>query len=341
MSLMPDNGKLSGRHGSSDSNLSAALYTTGSHIPSGLQKLVDTARAYADASKSPNTRRAYKSDWKAFTGWCRTWGFEALPARPEVVAMFVSHLAGSGKKVSSISRMLVSISQAHKFAGLDSPTSAQTVRETVKGIKRSLGTAQRQKAPLMAEQLRVLVQLIPDGLLGARNKALLLLGFSMAARRTELVAVDVEDLAFTSEGLIVNIRKSKTDPEGKGRQVGVPYGSSAVSCPVRAVKSWMEAACITTGPIFRGVGRWGNPEPRRLNDRAVARIVQQYTALIGLNSGDFAGHSLRSGLASSAAKAGRSERSIMDQTGHKSLNMVRRYVRLGNLFTSNAAAGLL
>jgi integrase len=167
------------------------------------------------------------------------------------------------------------------------------------------------------------------------------LGFSGAFRRSELVGLDVADLQFTMDGLIVNLRRSKCDQESRGRQVGIPYGSTPLTCPVRAVKRWLEAGNITEGPAFRGVGRWGRVEPGRLNDRAVARVVQKYTALIGLNSKDFGGHSLRSGLATSAARSGRSELCIMATTGHKSVNQLRKYIRAGSLFTDNAAAGLL
>jgi integrase len=189
--------------------------------------------------------------------------------------------------------------------------------------------------------LRAMVGELGDDLLDTRNLALLLLGFAGAFRRSELVGLNVKDVEFTCDGLIITVERSKTDQEGRGSKIGIPYGGSPLTCPVRALRSWLTAANISEGPVFRGVGRWNQVGRRRLNDRAVARVVKKYTSLIGLDSSRYSGHSLRSGFATSAAKAGKSERSIMNQTGHRSVAMVRRYIRQGSLFNDNAAAGLL
>jgi len=206
--------------------------------------------------------------------------------------------------------------------------------------------AQAQKAPLVASDVLRVVEAIPEGLLGQRDRALLLLGFAGAFRRAELVGLDVTDVVFTDDGAEVTLRHSKTDQEAAGRKIGIPWGTSPQTCPVRSLQTWLEAAGISEGPLFRDVTRAGVGISKRargasrLSDRAVARLIQRRAKAAGLE-GDFGGHSLRAGLATSAAKAGRSERSIMAQTGHRSERMVRRFFRNGAPSTENAAAGLL
>jgi len=307
-----------------------------------LVEAVEAARAYASKSKAEATRRAYWSDWQAFAAWCDANGVPALPASPATVATYASHLANEGRKVSTIGRALVAISQAHKMAGETSPTSSAIVHETMKGIRRELGPKRppTMKAPVLVEQLRAMMAHLPPGLGGRRDRALLTLGFAGAFRRSELVALDVSDLAFTGDGLEVTIRRSKTDQEGRGEKIGIPYGGNPATCPVRAVRSWLDASGIVEGAVFRSVDRWGNLSPARLTDRAVALIVKRYAEAIGLDPASFGGHSLRAGLATQAAKAGKAERSIMRQTRHRSVAMVRRYIRDADLFSDNAAAGI-
>jgi integrase len=206
------------------------------------------------------------------------------------------------------------------------------------GIRRAKGTAPDAKAPVLIGDLRAMVAALPAGLLGARDRALLLIGFAGAFRRSELVGLDVEDLTFSSDGLAVTLRRSKTDQEGAGRKIGIPYGSNPDTCPVRALQAWLDASVITAGPIFRSVNRHGQLQPGRLSDRAVALIVKRCVEAAGKDARKFAGHSLRAGLATAAAIGGASERSIMAQTGHRSVMMVRRYIRDGSLFRENAAA---
>jgi len=318
----------------------ASLVPAPSSAPLALVELVEQAKGYAAASRAGATRRAYGSDWAAFTAWCASAGTASLPAAPSTVAVYLAHLAEQGRAVASIGRALVAISQAHRLAGHPSPRSAAVVGETMRGIRRTHGVAQGSKAPVLVEQLRAMLEALPATTMGDRDRALLALGFAGAFRRSELVGLDVGDLAFNRDGLEVTLRRSKTDQEGQGRKVGVPYGGNPSTCPVRAVRAWLDAAAIVDGPVFRSVNRHGQVSADRLSDRAVALVVQRHAAAHGLDAARFGGHSLRSGLATTAAKAGKSERAIMAQTGHRSVTMVRRYIRDASLFTDNAAAGI-
>jgi integrase len=208
----------------------------------------------------------------------------------------------------------------------------------IAGIRRAKGTAARAKAPALTGDVRAMVAAAAPGLLGARDRALLLLGFAGAFRRSELTSLNHQDLAFTPDGLVVLLRRCKTDQEAQGRKIGIPYGSNPETCPVRAVQAWLAASGITSGPIFRHVDRHGKLRAGRLSGYAVALVVKRHAEAAGLDAAKFAGHSLRAGLATSAAIGGASERAIMAQTGHRSVNMVRRYIRDGNLFRENAAA---
>jgi integrase len=235
---------------------------------------------------------------------------------------------------------LNAICEAHKAVGLESPTHAGLVRNTLKGIRRTFGTAPVQKAPTLTADIRVMVQAADAGLIGLRDRALLLLGFAGAFRRSELVSLAAEDCTFGRDGLTVLLRRSKTDQEGAGRKVGIPYGSSPETCPVRNLEDWLTQAGVTAGPLFRSINRHGRVQARGLSGIDVARVVKKLAERVGLDSAKFAGHSLRAGHATSAAIAGASERSIMAQTGHHSVEMVRRYIREGNLWRENSAGKL-
>ena len=300
---------------------------------------LEQVREYIRASKAENTFRGYRADWRAFCSWCEGQGFSALPSSPETVAAFIAECA-ERLKVGTIQRRLNAICEAHKTVGLDSPTHYAMVANTMKGIRRTKGTAPAQKAPALTDDIRAMVSVTDDGMIGLRDRALALLGFAGAFRRSELVALDIEDCTFAKDGLTVALRRSKTDQDGQGRKIGIPYGSNPDTCPVRTLQAWIEHTRISAGPLFRAMNRHGRIQEVRLSGIDVARIVKKLATRAGLDPAKYAGHSLRAGHATSAAIAGASERSIMNQTGHRSVQMVRRYIRDGSLFRENSAGKL-
>ena len=300
---------------------------------------LEQVREYIKASKAASTLRGYQSDWRHFCAWCEGHNQCPMPASPEIVAVYIAECA-EHLKVGSIQRRLNAIAEAHKATGLESPTHSSIVANTMKGIRRTKGTAPIQKAPALTDDIRAMIDATDAGTMGARDRALILLGFAGAFRRSELVGFDAEDCAFGKDGLTVTLRKSKTDQNGAGRKIGVPYGSNPDTCPVRTIQSWLELAGVSTGPLFRSINRHGQVQPGRLSGIDVARIVKKLVKRAGLDAAKYAGHSLRAGHATSAAIAGASERSIMNQTGHRSVQMVRRYIRDGNLFRENSAGKL-
>jgi site-specific recombinase XerD len=297
----------------------------------------DTTRSYLAASKAPATVRAYRSDLRAFSAWCDAQGRPSLPAAPETVADYIAALADDGAKAATITRRLSAISQAHKMAGHPSPTQDQLVRMTAAGIRRTRGTAPRQARGMLEDDIVAMVGALPGDLRGLRDRALLLVGFVGGMRRSELVGLDVEDVIEEREGLRVTIRRSKTDQEGVGREIGLVRGRHPMTDVVAAVTDWRAVAGIDAGPLFREVDRGGRVGRERLSDRAVSRIVKAAAARIGIDPESVSGHSLRSGLATSAGAAGAPERMIMRTTGHRSEAMVRRYIQAGNIFTESAS----
>lgn len=304
-----------------------------------LVPLPSQVRKYIRASKAENTLRGYQSDWRDFCGWCRSHNVCPLPAPPEAVASYIADCA-EHLKVGSIQRRLNAIAEAHKAAALEPPSHAAVVRNTLKGIRRTKGTAVSQKSPALTDDIRAMIEATDTGIIGIRDRALILLGFAGAFRRSELVGLTAEDCSFGKDGLTIVIRRSKTDQEGLGRKVGIPYGSNPETCPVRNLQTWIEQAGITTGPLFRSISRHGLLRSGRLAGIDVARILKKLAERAGLDPAKYAGHSLRAGHATSAAIAGASERSIMNQTGHRSVQMVRRYIRDGSLFRENSAGKL-
>ena len=287
--------------------------------------IIERAKAFAANAKSPHTNSAYESDMKDFEAWCFAQSFESLPATPRTVGFYLAARAGT-LKVSTLSRRLVAIKSAHVLNGFELDTKHPAIRETLTGIKRTYGVARNERAPLLTEDLRRAVDAEPS----QRNRAIMLLGFAAALRRSEIVSLDVDDLTFTDDGVIVFLAKRKNDQEGEGTKIGVPFGSDPITCPVRNLKTHL--GDNEDGPIF--LNRWGH----RLSGKWVWKIVKNAVERIGMDPEQFGGHSLRAGLATSAAKAGVGERSIMRQTGHKSVAMLRRYIRDGDIFTENAAA---
>lgn len=301
----------------------------------------DSARAYAAAGRSSETRRAYSREWLSFVSWCQRERTSSCPASPDTVAVYIASLADAGRKAAGIDLALAAISSAHAAAGHDGRAlrGSAPVRLVRAGIRRTIGTAQRQAAPATIEIVRTMTEpTAAQGLAAVRDRALLLVGFSGAFRRSELVALTVADLTFSERGVAVTIRRSKTDQEGKGRTVALPAKASD-DCPVRALRAWLDLAGITTGSIFRSVDRWGTLGGA-LGVVEVGRTVKRYAAAMGLDPALFSGHSLRAGLATSAANAGKSDRAIMAQTGHRSRVMVDRYVRNAEMWRDNAATGL-
>lgn len=306
-------------------------------------ELREAAQEFARAAKSPATRRAYASDLRDFDAWCAGQQRAPLPAEPATVALYVTHLARSGSAASTIQRRLAAISQVHQLAGhVPPPTADWEVRQVVQGIRRRLGTAPAQKEAVLTATLRRLVASCdPATRTGARDRALLLLGFGAALRRSELVALDVEDVTETDEGLRIRIRRSKTDPQAHGDEVGVVKGQHPDIDPVRALQHWRELGDITAGPLFRPVTRADTVRRGRLSGQTVALIVQRTAERAGLPAPEaFAGHSLRSGCATQAAVEGAPERAIMRQGRWRSAATVRRYIRTGDLWQENASAWL-
>jgi len=313
------------------------LYSTEQAVD--LAEIAAEARDYVAASRAENTIRVYRTGWAQFTAWCDEHRVIALPAGAETVVLYVADLAKAAKPATIDSR-LAAISAAHRAAGHDSPTKEEAVRLVRRGVRRTLGTAQRQVRPVTVPDLRTMLQGLGTDPGGCRDRALLLLGFAGALRRSELVGLDVVDVTEGADGLTVRLRRSKTDQEGAGRTVGIPFGSNPATCPVRAWRAWLELSSITEGPAFRPVDRHGHIRTARLSGQAVALVLKRHAARAGLDPGEAAGHSLRAGLATSAAAAGVPERVIAEQTGHKGTAMLRRYIREGSLFRENAAGAV-
>jgi site-specific recombinase XerD len=319
----------------------APLPTVSAHapVPSLPAAEVEAASTYARAEKAEATRRAYKSDFGIFRAWCAERNVSPLPASPSPTAAYLAWEAERGSKPSTIGRRVAAIRYAHKLAGLAVPTDDERVRATVRGIRRTHGAAPVKKAPATADRVLRMVAAHPTSLNGLRDRALLLLGFAGAFRRSELVALDCEDVEEITEGLRVTIRHSKTDQEGRGATMAIPRGVAA--CPVIALRAWLDAAKITTGPIFRPVAKGGRLQAGRLSDRSLAKIVKANAKRVGFDPALFAGHSLRSGFLTSAAARGASIFKMMDVSRHRSVDTLRGYVRDAELFRDHAGAGLL
>lgn len=301
--------------------------------------LLNAAAEFAQDSKAQRTREAYDYHWREFVAWCAQRQVEALPCAPQTLAVYLSHLAQS-RKVAGINLVLSAISQAHKTTGHDSPRNDANVRAVWAGIRRRLGTATTQKAAITINALQRLVRATPSHkLIGVRDRALILLGFASALRRSELAALCAEDITEDKDGLRLWLRRAKNDQEGQGREIGIPYGSNPQTCPVRALMAWKEASGIASGPLFVGM-KHGKISDVAMNNWAIARLLKKYARRAGISDEHIAGHSLRAGLVTAAAQAGKSEQVIMQQTGHRDVATLRRYVRRATLFDDNAAAGI-
>ena len=278
-------------------------------------------------SKSDNTLRAYQSDYNDFSLFCSKNGFQAMPTQPKILALYLTHLS-SYSKYSTLKRRLASISILHKIKGHYIDTKHPIIMENLMGIKRTNGSNQKGKKPLLISDLKVLIQAIHQSkekdLRKTRDKALVLIGFSGGFRRSELVDIEYEDIEFVNEGVKIFVKRSKTDQSGEGMTKAIPYFDNKDFCPVKSLKNWIEVLVLKKGKIFN------------ISDKSVALIIKKYANYAGLEGHKYAGHSLRSGFATSAAESGAEERNIMAMTGHKSTEMVRRYIKEANLFKNNA-----
>jgi integrase len=308
-------------------------------LPALFEADIALAKDFAKAEKAPATRRAYRSDFAAFLAWCAERHMEALPATTEAVCGFLASEA-SRLKTSSLGRRVAAIGYVHKLAGLPIPTDDERVKAVMAGIRRMKGAAPEKKTPATGDMVVAMVQTTgDDDLKGLRDRALLLLGFAGAFRRSELVALDVADLQEVLDGFRIFIRHSKTDQESAGATIAIIRG--ARSCPVEAVKAWLAASGITEGPIFRPVGKGGKVSPARLSADAVAVVVKDAAERAGFNPAVFSGLSLRSGFLTSAAKRGATIFKMMDVSRHKSMDTLSGYVRDAELFKDHAGDGLL
>ncbi|MGK7871601.1 site-specific integrase [Falsiroseomonas sp. E2-1-a20] len=304
-----------------------------------LTEAAERARGYARQARAQSTRRSYAIAWTDFCQWCDARGLLALPASPETVGLFLADRAQTHRP-ASLRLRLVAIGQAHRLQGHALDPRHPAVREVWAGIRRQHGTAPRQATAATSEVLRDALRELArrPGLRPLRDRALLLVGFAAALRRSELVALDDADLRPVPEGIVLTLRRSKTDPDGASTEIALPHGQHALTCPVRAVQAWLEAAGIASGAVFVSVTRGGRATATRLSDRDVARVVKAAFAAAGYDPASFAGHSLRAGFATSAARAGVPEHAIMQQTRHRSAATLRGYVRRGGLFRDNAAS---
>ena len=292
------------------------------------------------SSKAINTVRAYKSDFKDFGLFCAQNGFKSLPSEPKIVSLYLTFLSTKDAKISTLKRRLVSIGVIHKLKGFYLDTKHPSIIENIMGIKRRKGSIQNGKKPILISSLKLLINVIDEKInkeiKKLRDRTIILIGFSGGFRRNEIVSLDYDDLDFVPEGVKINIKRSKTDQFGEGSVKALPYFDNPRYCPVASLKKWINISEINSGSLFRRFLKGSKLSEKRLTDQTVALLIKEYLQLAGIDSKNYSGHSLRSGFATSAAEAGAEERSIMAMTGHKSTEMVRRYIKEANLFKNNA-----
>tara|TARA_B100000989_G_scaffold230697_1_gene177516 strand:+ start:253 stop:1206 length:954 start_codon:yes stop_codon:yes gene_type:complete len=308
-------------------------------LTTNLKSLHEATLKNLKNSKSDNTLRAYKSDFNDFVSFCLKHNFNSLPTEPKIISLYLTHLS-KNSKVSTLKRRLVSISMLHKLKGYYLDTKHPLIIENLMGIKRTKGIFQKGKKPILINHLKLIINAINDQktneIKKLRDKSIILIGFGGGFRRGEIVSINHEDLEFVQEGLKINLKKSKTDQFGEGMIKGLPYFENAEYCPVLNLKEWLDHSQIKSGPIFRRFSKGSSLTNNRLSDQSVVLLIKKYLNLAGIDNRNFAGHSLRSGFATVAAESGADERSIMAMTGHKTTQMVRRYIREANIFKNNA-----
>ena len=291
-------------------------------------------------SIAKNTVRAYKSDFNDFSFFCAKNGFKSLPSEPKIVALYLTHLSTKDAKISTLKRRLVSIGVVHKLKGHYFDSKHPSIIENIMGIKRRKGSIKTSKKPILINNLKAIINVIDQQkkkqIKILRDRSIILIGFSGGFRRNEIVSLDYDDLDFVTEGLKINLRRSKTDQFGEGSTKALPYFDNSKYCPVISLQKWIEISKISSGPLFRRFAKGSKMSENRLTDQTVALLIKEYLKLAGINNKNYSGHSLRSGFATTAAESGAEERSIMAMTGHKSTEMVRRYIKEANLFKNNA-----
>ena len=298
------------------------------------------SQAYQDAADAPATLRAYTADVAHFDAWCGKHGFTSMPATPHVVGAYLA-AAGEGYALPTLRRRVAAIARACRVAGHPLDTKHPAIRETLRGIGRKHGTPPRRAAALTIAEIRKLSRACGPDLAGARDRALFLIGFAGALRRSELVGLDVADVTWTSDGLKLLIERSKTDSDGEGAEIAIPRGRSDETCPVTALQAWLVAAEITAGPVFRKVNRGGGVETARLSPDAVRQILLKRAARAGLKgtlAEPVSPHGLRAGFVTAAYRNGVPDEEIMGHTRHRSLATMRSYVRRAKLGTTSPAA---
>lgn len=306
--------------------MSKALTTKRTNTVALAGTLAEQAKHYAQAAQAENTGRAYAAQWAKFEKWCTEAGRPALPAEPETVAQYLAGLAGAGAKFSTVGQARAAIADHHRRAGALDPVSHPVVRAVVAGIARTTGTAPKQKAPVSLDELRAMAGTCDTNTLaGLRDRALLLVGFWGAFRRSELVALDVDDCHLNG-ALKITVRRSKTDQTGEGQHKTLPALTDKTLCPVHALRAYLDGAEINSGAIFRRVDRWGHLH-ERMTDRAVALVVKACAKAAGLDARRLAGHSLRAGFVTAAIEAGAQALDVAEITGHRNQNTLGRYVR--------------
>ena len=311
-----------------------------SEIITDIKALQEETLLNLQSSKANNTVRAYKSDFNDFGIFCSQNGFKSLPSEPKIVSLYLTHLSIKDAKMSTLKRRLVSIGVIHKLKGYYLDTKHPAIIENIMGIKRRKGSIQKGKKPLLINSLKKIIDVIDqqnkEKIKKLRDRSIILIGFSGGFRRNEIVSLDYDDLDFVPEGVKISLRRSKTDQFGEGFTKALPYFDNSQYCPVVSLKKWIEISKITSGPVFRRFIKGSRLSENRLTDQTVALLIKEYLNLAGIDSKNYSGHSLRSGFATSAAESGVEERSIMAMTGHKSTEMVRRYIKDANLFKNNA-----
>ncbi|MDA9880156.1 tyrosine-type recombinase/integrase [Candidatus Pelagibacter sp.] len=310
------------------------------NIITDIKALQEETSINLQSSKASNTVRAYNSDFSDFGLFCAQNGFKSLPSDPKVVSLYLTHLSIKNAKMSTLKRRLVSIGVIHKLKGHYLDTKHPAIIENIMGIKRRKGTLQKAKKPILISSLKKIINVIDqqkkEEIKKLRDRSIILIGFSGGFRRNEIVSLDYDDLDFVPEGLKLSIRRSKTDQFGEGFTKALPYFDSSQYCPVVSLKKLLDLSKIRSGPVFRRFSKGSKLSENRLTDQTVALLIKEYLNLAGIDSKNFSGHSLRSGFATSAAESGVEERNIMAMTGHKSTEMVRRYIKEANLFKNNA-----